>query len=136
MSENHEKQCPKCDANAQARMAQAVAMGMHSPVSVPTAQSEMAGAFRIRQSPTLLCLPGCTLEGHEFGCVAAAQQSAALRNSLTPCNDAANSRYGIAQMLRAPGKTFTRAEVLTSLRAILASKGGIAEAIVAFENLE
>lgn len=33
-------------------------------------------------------------------------------------------------------QTFTRAEILTSLRAILASKGGLYEAIVAFENLE
>lgn len=33
-------------------------------------------------------------------------------------------------------RTFTRAEVLTSLKAIAASKGGITEAITAFENLE
>lgn len=33
-------------------------------------------------------------------------------------------------------RTFTREEVLLSLRAILASRGGLAEAIVAFERIE
>ncbi len=33
-------------------------------------------------------------------------------------------------------RTFTREEVLISLRAILASRGGLAEAIVAFERME
>jgi hypothetical protein len=40
---------------------------------------------------------------------------------LAPRNAEANERYGIAQMLRAPGKTFTRQEVLAVLRSQLAT---------------
>jgi hypothetical protein len=42
--------------------------------------------------------------------------------------------YRAAQSPREP-RTFTRSEVLTALCTIAASKGGIAEAITAFENL-
>jgi hypothetical protein len=50
----------------------------------------------------------------------------------------AQEAVGIADLLglRAHKRAFTRAEVLTSLKAIAASKGGITEAITAFENLE
>lgn len=44
--------------------------------------------------------------------------------------------HDVAQMARSPDKMFARSEVLTSLKAIMASKGGITEAITAFENLE
>jgi len=65
-----------------------------------------------------------------------------LRNDVNAAQD--GLLYGLgtteghtaAQVLRASCKTFTRSEVLISLRAIMASKGGIAEAIVAFEALE
>jgi hypothetical protein len=42
----------------------------------------------------------------------------------------------LTQILEAQDKRFSRFEVIVSLRAIMASKGGIAEAITAFENLE
>jgi hypothetical protein len=41
-----------------------------------------------------------------------------------------------AQAPHHSGKAFSRTEILTSLKDIMASKGGIAEAITAFENLE
>lgn len=42
----------------------------------------------------------------------------------------------LAQQSHAPDKIFSRGDVLLVLKAIAASKGGLAEAINAFENLE
>lgn len=134
-----------CDraAREQAKMKAAIHERMRAADEVRVPPGTPMLGLDAATSKNPLCLPGCGVETpknrcvHEFGCIVAAQENRKAREEAAV--ERANAQ--LAKEFHAPGKQFTRSDILAILRAQRAVAGNVADSeyqklLSIFENLE